>query len=71
MARNQPDDAGAFSCRDEASATILGPQMKLVATEVNVVDFKDIGRWLMEEDGSTTYVSDSRTPEPLSRPSSI
>jgi pimeloyl-ACP methyl ester carboxylesterase len=34
---------------EKASATILGPQMKLVATTVTVVDLKDTGHWLMEE----------------------
>jgi pimeloyl-ACP methyl ester carboxylesterase len=34
---------------DKASAAILGPQMKLVATDVTVIDLKDTGHWLMEE----------------------
>jgi pimeloyl-ACP methyl ester carboxylesterase len=34
---------------DKASAAILGPQMKLVATNVTVLDLKDTGHWLMEE----------------------
>ena len=34
---------------EKASAAILGPQMKSVATNVTVVDFKDTGHWLMEE----------------------
>ena len=34
---------------EKASAGILGPQMKLVATNVSVVDLKDTGHWLMEE----------------------
>jgi pimeloyl-ACP methyl ester carboxylesterase len=34
---------------DKASATILGPQMKLVATDVQVLVLKDTGHWLMEE----------------------
>jgi pimeloyl-ACP methyl ester carboxylesterase len=34
---------------DKASAAILGPQMKLVATTVTEVDLKDTGHWLMEE----------------------
>lgn len=34
---------------EKASAAILGPQMKLVATTVTVVDLKDTGHWLMEE----------------------
>jgi pimeloyl-ACP methyl ester carboxylesterase len=33
----------------KASAAILGPQMKRVATDVNVIDLKDAGHWLMEE----------------------
>lgn len=34
---------------EKASAAILVPQMKLVATTVSSVDFKDTGHWLMEE----------------------
>ena len=34
---------------EKASAAILGPQMKLVATDVTVIDLKDTGHWLMEE----------------------
>jgi pimeloyl-ACP methyl ester carboxylesterase len=34
---------------EKASAAILGPQMKLVATNVTVMDLKDTGHWLMEE----------------------
>jgi len=34
---------------EKASAAILGPQMKLVATNVTAVDLKDTGHWLMEE----------------------
>ena len=34
---------------EKASAAILEPQMKLVATTVTVVNFKDTGHWLMEE----------------------
>src|SRR6516164_9396020 len=34
---------------EKASAAILGPQMKLVATTVSQVDLKDTGHWLMEE----------------------
>jgi pimeloyl-ACP methyl ester carboxylesterase len=34
---------------EKASAAILGPQMKLVATDVAVIDLKDTGHWLMEE----------------------
>jgi pimeloyl-ACP methyl ester carboxylesterase len=34
---------------EKASAAILGPQMKLVATTVIAVDLKDTGHWLMEE----------------------
>ena len=34
---------------EKASAAILGPQMKLVATNVKVVEFKNTGHWLMEE----------------------
>ena len=34
---------------EKASAAILAPQMKTVATNVMVIDFKDTGHWLMEE----------------------
>jgi pimeloyl-ACP methyl ester carboxylesterase len=34
---------------EKASASILGPQMKLVANTVSQVDFRDTGHWLMEE----------------------
>ena len=34
---------------EKASAAILVPQMKLVATNVTAVDLKDTGHWLMEE----------------------
>jgi pimeloyl-ACP methyl ester carboxylesterase len=34
---------------EKASAMILGPQMKRVATDVRVIDLKGTGHWLMEE----------------------
>jgi pimeloyl-ACP methyl ester carboxylesterase len=34
---------------EKASASILGPQMKRVATNVKVIEVKGAGRWLMEE----------------------
>jgi len=34
---------------EKASAAILTPQMKLVATDVKVVELQDTGHWLMEE----------------------
>jgi pimeloyl-ACP methyl ester carboxylesterase len=34
---------------EKASAAILGPQMKRVATNVTVIELKDTGHWLMEE----------------------
>jgi pimeloyl-ACP methyl ester carboxylesterase len=34
---------------EKASAAILGPQMKRVATNVTVIDLRDTGHWLMEE----------------------
>jgi pimeloyl-ACP methyl ester carboxylesterase len=34
---------------EKASTAILGPQMKLVATDVQVIILKDAGHWLMEE----------------------
>jgi pimeloyl-ACP methyl ester carboxylesterase len=34
---------------EKASAAILSPQMKLVATNVTVIELKDTGHWLMEE----------------------
>jgi pimeloyl-ACP methyl ester carboxylesterase len=34
---------------EKASAAILGPQMKRVATDVKIIELKDTGHWLMEE----------------------
>jgi pimeloyl-ACP methyl ester carboxylesterase len=34
---------------EKASAAILGPQMKLVATAATEINLKDTGHWLMEE----------------------
>lgn len=34
---------------ERASAAILGPQMKRVASDVKVIELKDTGHWLMEE----------------------
>jgi pimeloyl-ACP methyl ester carboxylesterase len=34
---------------EKASAAILGPQMKLVATAITEINLKDTGHWLMEE----------------------
>ena len=34
---------------EKASASALGPQMKLVATDVTIVVLKDTGHWVMEE----------------------
>jgi len=34
---------------EKASAAILGPQMRRVATNVKVMELKDTGHWLMEE----------------------
>jgi pimeloyl-ACP methyl ester carboxylesterase len=34
---------------EKASAAILSPQMKLVATDVTVLNLKETGHWLMEE----------------------
>jgi pimeloyl-ACP methyl ester carboxylesterase len=34
---------------EKASAAILGPQMKRVATNVTVIELKGSGHWLMEE----------------------
>ena len=34
---------------EKASAAILGPQMKGVASDVKVIDLKDTGHWIMEE----------------------
>jgi pimeloyl-ACP methyl ester carboxylesterase len=39
---------------EKASAAILGPQMKLVATAVTAIDLKDTGHWLMEERAEET-----------------
>lgn len=42
---------------EKASAAILGPQMKLVATDVTVVNLKNTGHWLMEERPEETMKS--------------
>ena len=42
---------------EKASAAILGPQMKLVASDVTVVNLKDTGHWLMEERPEETMKS--------------
>jgi hypothetical protein len=34
---------------DKASAAILGPQMKLIASNAQIIVLKDTGHWLMEE----------------------
>jgi pimeloyl-ACP methyl ester carboxylesterase len=34
---------------EQASGDVLARQMKLVASDVTVVIFKDTGHWLMEE----------------------
>ena len=34
---------------DKASASVLGPQMKLVATDATIIVLQDTGHWLMEE----------------------
>lgn len=34
---------------EKASAAILGPQMKLVATNVTIIELKGAGHWIMEE----------------------
>jgi pimeloyl-ACP methyl ester carboxylesterase len=34
---------------EKASAAILSPQMKRVATDVKVIELKGSGHWLMEE----------------------
>ena len=39
---------------ENASAAILGPQMKLVATDVIVTDLKRTGHWLVEERSEET-----------------
>jgi pimeloyl-ACP methyl ester carboxylesterase len=58
-----PDTAGDFAqlaqtkltmpvlsiAGEKASAAILSPQMKLVASDVTVIELKDTGHWLMEE----------------------
>jgi hypothetical protein len=43
------NDAHTSIAGENASAAILGPQMKLVATDVTVADLKGTGHWLMEE----------------------
>lgn len=42
---------------DKASAAILGPQMKLVATDVTIVVLKDTGHWVLEERAQETTVA--------------
>jgi pimeloyl-ACP methyl ester carboxylesterase len=39
---------------DKASAGVLGPQMKLVASDVTVVVLQDTGHWIMEEQPKET-----------------
>ena len=39
---------------EKASAAILGPQMKLVGADVQVIVLKDTGHWLMEERSKET-----------------
>jgi len=39
---------------EKASAAILSPQMKLVATDVTVLNLKETGHWLMEERSEET-----------------
>ena len=33
----------------KASAALLGPQIKLIATDVKIMDLEGTGHWLMEE----------------------
>jgi pimeloyl-ACP methyl ester carboxylesterase len=42
---------------EKASAAILGPQMKLVATDVTEMNLNDTGHWLMEERPEKTMES--------------
>jgi pimeloyl-ACP methyl ester carboxylesterase len=42
---------------EKASASILGPQMNLVATAVTEINLKDTGHWLMEERPEKTMES--------------
>jgi pimeloyl-ACP methyl ester carboxylesterase len=49
MARTQLTMPVLSIAGEKASAAILGPQMKLVATDVHVIVLKDTGHWLMEE----------------------
>ncbi len=39
---------------EKASAGVLGPQMKLVASDATVVVLKDTGHWVLEEDPKET-----------------
>ena len=39
---------------EKASGAVLGPQMKLVATDVTVLVLKNTGHWLMEENPKET-----------------
>ena len=49
LAQNQLTMPVLSIAGERASAPILGPQMKRVATDVKVIDLKDTGHWLMEE----------------------
>jgi pimeloyl-ACP methyl ester carboxylesterase len=42
---------------EKASAAILGPQMKRVATDVKVIELKGSGHWLMEERPNETMAA--------------
>ena len=41
----------------KASAAILGPQMKSVATDVKVIEQPSTGHWLMEERSKETMAA--------------
>ena len=49
MAQNQLTMPVLSIAGEKASAVILGPQMKRVATDVKVIELKGAGHWLMEE----------------------
>lgn len=49
MAQNQLRMPVLSIAGEKASAAILGPQMKRVATDVKVIDLPGTGHWLMEE----------------------
>jgi pimeloyl-ACP methyl ester carboxylesterase len=46
---DEADDAGPRLGGDKANGTVLGNQMKLVATNATMIVLKDTGHWVLEE----------------------